>query len=75
VLSRLLGYIKGRDALVEGYLDNYQSELAGLPHADIERINICLKNFNFAAAHEALLAISTENGITLTNCDEEEQQL
>ena len=71
ILNRLLEYIIGRDGKVEHYLDDYQCELADLPDEDVGQIDAHLKNFDFTAAHDALLLISARNGIVL-NCNNSE---
>jgi len=65
VLNELQGYIKGRECRAERHLDDHQKELAGLPDKDIGLIRKHLKDYNFSAAHEALLAFAARNGITL----------
>ncbi len=69
ILNRLHEYIKGRDGRAERYLDDYRRDLAGLPLHDISQIKNHLKNFDFAAAHEVLLALSARNGIMLASDD------
>ena len=67
ILNELLNYINGRDGRAERYLDEHQRYLSGLPDKELRQLNTLLKNFNFAAAHEALLALSAKNGIILTS--------
>ena len=74
VLNRLLYYINGRDGRAERYLDDHQSALSGLPDKELRRLNTLLKNFNFTAAHDALMALSAKNGIILTSDDTQEEQ-
>ena len=69
ILKRLLDYITSKDGRAERYLDDHQRELTGLPEKDLRHINTLLKNFNFSAAHDALLALSVKNGIILTPDD------
>ncbi len=69
VLNRLLGYINGRDGRAERYLDDYHNELAGLSDKDVGQIRIHLNNFNFTAAGDALLALTSRNGIMLSSGD------
>ena len=66
ILTRLRGFIEGRDGKAERYLDDYQQELAGLPEKDVRQIKTHLNNFDFAAAGDALRSLATSNGITLT---------
>ena len=66
ILSRLQDYIVTRNGKAEHYLGDYQRELTGLPHNDIRRLKKHLTNFDFAAAHEALLALSSKIGVILT---------
>ena len=42
-------------------------ELAGLPQDDLEQLKACLKNFDFAAAHSRLTALTTKFGIIFTS--------
>jgi len=66
ILNRLLDYIKGRNGRAERYLDEFHLELAGLPESDLERIKAQLKNFDFAAARSAILALAGQNDILLS---------
>ncbi len=66
ILSRLQDYIVTRNGKAEHYLGDYERELTGLPYNDIRRLKKYLMNFNFAAAHEALLALSSKIGVILT---------
>jgi HPt (histidine-containing phosphotransfer) domain-containing protein len=65
ILQRLLFCIQGCDCAVENYLDDYHNELKSLPKQDIDKLRKHLKNFDFTAAHEALLALSEKHGIEL----------
>jgi hypothetical protein len=65
ILSTLLCLIKGRNGKVERYLDEYQTELAGLPKKEMLQLKTLLANFDFAAAHEALLSLAAKNDIVL----------
>ncbi|MDD5285211.1 MAG: ATP-binding protein [Desulfuromonadaceae bacterium] len=65
ILKVLLGYIRGMNTRAERYLDDYQKELAGLPDKDVSKLKTHLKNFDFEAAHDALVALSARNGINL----------
>ena len=67
ILNMLLAYIKGSDGRAEGYLDHYQSELAGMAPNNISQIKNHLNNFNFIAAHDALLAFTVRHGIMLSS--------
>ena len=71
ILIRLQSYIQGRDGRAERYLEGYDRDLAGLPHGEIGKIKKYLTNFNFSAAHEAVVALAARNGITLA--DEEQK--
>ena len=66
ILNRLQDYIVTSNGKAEYYLGDYQSELTGLPYNDIRRLKKHLTNFDFAAAHEALLALSSKIGVILT---------
>ena len=66
ILNKLLDYIKVMDGKAERYLDDYQSELAGLPKQEMRQLNTHLKNFNFTAAGEAIMSLSAQHGIILT---------
>jgi CheY-like chemotaxis protein len=66
ILNRLLGYIESRNGRAERYLDDYHQELAGLPANDIKKITTPLANFDFSAAHAALLSLAARNGMTLS---------
>ena len=66
ILNRLLGYINTRDARVEWYLDDNQKTLTGLPDKEFRQVNTLLKNFDYEAASNALLALSARYGIVLT---------
>jgi len=70
ILKRLLVYIKGRNGKAEHYLDDYKRELAGLPgKKDVKQIKKHLRNFDFAAADEALQLFAMRNGIDLATDD------
>ncbi len=75
ILSRLLVYIKGNNGRAELYLDDYQKELAWLPDSEVKQLKTHLKNFNFDAAHDALLSLSARSGIVLSVNDTEDYQL
>lgn len=64
-LQSLLLSIRGSDCAVEQYLDDHQNELKSLPKQDMDILGKHLKNFDFAAAHEALLALAEKHGIEL----------
>jgi PAS domain S-box-containing protein len=66
VLNRLLGYIQGRNGKAERYLDDFHNELAGLPEAEVSDIKKLLANFDYTAAHDALLSLAARNGLPLT---------
>ena len=66
ILNRLQDYIVASNGKAEYYLGDYQSELSGLPDNEIRRLKKHLTNFDFAAAHEALLALSSKIGVILT---------
>jgi two-component system sensor histidine kinase/response regulator len=72
IMNRLLDYIRGSDCRAELYLDDYQRELEGVPDKDIAKLKAQLKNFDFDAAHEALLNLTSRNGIMLSHDDSEE---
>jgi PAS domain S-box-containing protein len=74
ILIRLLNYIKSRDGRAERYLEEYQSELAGLPQKEVLRIRKILQKFDYAAAQEALLELAVANGIILTHEEQKDQQ-
>ena len=63
ILGALLDYIKSRDGRAERYLDDYQRELSGLPHADVIQIKKLLQNFNYQEAGEAVQALAAKIGI------------
>lgn len=67
VLKKLHGYIIGRDCKAERYLDDFENEVASLPDHEVGQIKTQLKNFDFAAAYNALLSLSASNGIKLTS--------
>ena len=75
ILNKLQGYIRGRDGKAERYLDDYQRELSGMPEMDVRQIKKYLNNFDFVAAHDALLSISARLGIILTPNGAEESHL
>jgi putative two-component system response regulator len=66
ILIRLLEYINNRDARVEWYLDDNKGTVAGLPDKELRQLNTLLKNFDYVAAHDAILSLSASNGIDLT---------
>jgi two-component system, sensor histidine kinase and response regulator len=65
VLQRLLLSIQGSNCAVEQCLDEYHTELKSLPKQDRDKLGKHLKNFDFASAHEALLALAEKHGIEL----------
>jgi two-component system sensor histidine kinase/response regulator len=65
VLQRLLLSIQGSDCVVEQYFDEHHTELKSLPQQDLDKLGKHLKNFDFSAAHEALLALAEKHGIEL----------
>ncbi|MEI6209757.1 MAG: Cache 3/Cache 2 fusion domain-containing protein [Desulfuromonadales bacterium] len=65
VLQQLLLCIQGSDCIVEQYLDDHQNELKSLPKQDMDMLGKHLKNFDFTAAQEALLALAEKHGIVL----------
>jgi hypothetical protein len=67
ILDTLLGYINSRDGRAERYLDDYQRELAGLPHTDVLQIKRYLQNFNYKEAGEAVLALAAKSGIHISH--------
>jgi signal transduction histidine kinase len=75
IFNTLQDYIKGSDGKAERYLDDYQRELSGLADNDIRQIKKYLRNFDFVAAHDALLSISARLGIILASDEAEECQL
>ncbi len=69
ILNRLKDYIISWDCKAEHYLDDYHSELADLPEKNIEQLKECLNKFEFAGAHDQLLALTAKSGIILTSND------
>jgi len=67
ILNRLQDHIRGRNGKAERYLESYQRELSGLPDKEVGQLKKHLGNFDFAAAHESLLALASRSGITLTS--------
>ena len=65
ILKQLQRYIQDNDGRAERYLDDFQTELNGLPEKDIGRIKKYLKNFALSAAHAELLALADKHGIEL----------
>ena len=66
ILNQLLHYIKGSNGKAERYLDEYHPELEGLPGKDLDQIKAYLKNFDFAAARNAILYLAKRIGINLS---------
>jgi PAS domain S-box-containing protein len=71
ILDRLLFYINSFDGKAERYLDDYQTELSGLPIKELAQIRSSLQTFDFAAAHGALLSLAAQYNIALTSEDTE----
>jgi two-component system, sensor histidine kinase and response regulator len=67
ILKKLWCYINGRDGKAEGYLDDFQKELAGFPDKDIRQIKTYISAFDFNAASDSLLSFASRNGIKLTS--------
>jgi len=67
ILNKLHGYIKGCNGKAERYLDDFHTELAGLPEKDLNLLKKHLNNFDFTEAHDILLALAEKNGILLAS--------
>ena len=65
VLSQLLRYITENDGRAEYYLDEFRSELAGLPPGEMGKLGVCLANFDYEKAHAVLSVLAEKSGITL----------
>jgi two-component system sensor histidine kinase/response regulator len=65
VLVRLLRYIEENDGKAEYYLGECRSELAGLPQEDMEKLGVCLANFDYDKALAVLKAFAEKTGISL----------
>ena len=67
VLVRLQSYIEDNDGRVEGYLNEYRKELAGVSGRDFEKLELYLSKFNYNAALVTLGMLAGKLGIVLTS--------
>ena len=68
-LTRLLRYIREHDGKAGHYLADCRDKLAELPREDVERLRMCLSNFEYDAALSVLATLAAKSGIELTYND------